>query len=44
MAKMGLLGYAANDHLPSGRCYIYEYLDRRPKLLEWVKPAYVPNY
>jgi hypothetical protein len=44
MAEMGPPGYAANDHLRSGRCYIYEYPDRSPKLLKWVKPAYVPDY
>jgi hypothetical protein len=42
--EMGPLGYAANDHLPSGRCYIYEYPDCRTKLLKWVKPAYTPGY
>ena len=41
---MGPLGYAANDHLPSGPWYIYEYPDRKPKLLKQVKPAYVPEY
>ena len=39
-AEMGPLGYTANDHLRSGRCYIYEYPDRRLKLLKWVKPDY----
>ena len=40
MAEMGPLGYAANDHLRSGRCYICEYFERRPKLLKRVKPVY----
>jgi hypothetical protein len=44
MAETGPLGQAANDHLRSGRCYIYEYFDRGPKLLKWVKPAYLPDY
>jgi branched-chain amino acid transport system substrate-binding protein len=41
---MGPLGYTANDHLPSGPWYIYEYPERKPKLLKQVKPAYVPEY
>jgi branched-chain amino acid transport system substrate-binding protein len=41
---MGPLGYTGDDHLPSGPWYIYEYPNRKPKLLEWVKPAYVPEY
>jgi branched-chain amino acid transport system substrate-binding protein len=41
---MGPLGYTRDDHLPSGPWYIYEYSDRKPKLLERVKPAYVPEY
>lgn len=41
---MGPLSYTRDDHLPSGPWYIYEYPDREPKLLERVKPAYVPNY
>jgi branched-chain amino acid transport system substrate-binding protein len=41
---MGPLGYTASDHLPSGPWFIYEYPDRRPKLLQEVKPAYVPEY
>jgi len=41
---MGPLGYTAKDHLPSGPWYIYEYPERKPKLLKRVKPAYVPEY
>lgn len=41
---MGPLSYTRDDHLPSGAWYIYEYPDREPKLLERVKPAYVPDY
>jgi branched-chain amino acid transport system substrate-binding protein len=41
---MGSLGYTANDHLPSGPWYVYEYPERKPKLLKQVKPAYVPEY
>lgn len=41
---MGSLGYTANDHLPSGPWYVYEYPDREPELLQRVKPAYVPEY
>lgn len=41
---MGPLSYTSGDHLPSGPWYIYEYPDRKPKLLERVKPAYVPDY
>jgi branched-chain amino acid transport system substrate-binding protein len=44
LTVMGPLGYTANDHLPSGPWYIYEYPDREPKLLKQVKPAYVPEY
>ncbi|HEX7279565.1 MAG TPA: ABC transporter substrate-binding protein, partial [Solirubrobacterales bacterium] len=31
---MGPLSYTTDDHLPSGPWFIYEYLDRKPKLLE----------
>jgi branched-chain amino acid transport system substrate-binding protein len=41
---MGPLGYTANDHLPSGPWYVYEYPERKPRLLKQVKPAYVPEY
>jgi branched-chain amino acid transport system substrate-binding protein len=41
---MGPLGYTASDHLPSGPWYVYEYPERKPKLLKQVKPAYVPEY
>lgn len=41
---MGPLSYTPDDHLPSGPWYIYEYPDRKPKLLERVDPAYVPEY
>jgi branched-chain amino acid transport system substrate-binding protein len=41
---MGPLSYTRDDHLPSGPWYIYEYPNREPKLLEQVKPAYVPDY
>lgn len=41
---MGPLIYTREDHLPSGSWYIYEYPNRKPKLLERVKPAYVPDY
>jgi branched-chain amino acid transport system substrate-binding protein len=41
---MGRLSYTPDDHLPSGAWYIYEYPNREPKLLERVKPAYVPDY
>lgn len=41
---MGPLRYTRGDHLPSGPWYIYEYPDRKPKLLKRVKPAYVPEY
>jgi branched-chain amino acid transport system substrate-binding protein len=41
---MGPLSYTRDDHLPSGSWYIYEYPDRKPKLLERVRPAYVPEY
>ena len=41
---MGSLSYTPDNHLPSGPWYIYEYSDRKPKLLERVKPAYVPEY
>lgn len=41
---MGPLSYTSDDHLPSGPWYIYEYPDRKPKLLERVKPAYIPDY
>ena len=41
---MGPLSYTRDDHLPSGPWYIYEYPDRKPKLLERVDPAYVPEY
>jgi branched-chain amino acid transport system substrate-binding protein len=41
---MGPLSYTSDDHLPSGPWYIYEYPDRKPKLLKQVKPAYVPEY
>ncbi|HST69177.1 MAG TPA: ABC transporter substrate-binding protein [Solirubrobacterales bacterium] len=41
---MGPLSYTPDNHLPSGPWYIYEYPDRKPKLLERVKPAYVPEY
>jgi len=41
---MGPLSYTREDHLPSGPWYIYEYPDRKPKLLERVKPAYLPDY
>jgi len=41
---MGSLGYTANNHLPSGSWYVYEYPDRKPRLLKRVTPAYVPKY
>lgn len=41
---MGPLSYTRDDHLPSGPWYIYEYPNREPKLLERVKPAYLPDY
>ena len=41
---MGPLSYTPDNHLPSGPWYIYEYPDRKPKLLERVEPAYVPEY
>ncbi len=41
---MGPLSYTRDDHLPSGPWYIYEYPDRKPKLLERLKPAYVAEY
>jgi branched-chain amino acid transport system substrate-binding protein len=41
---MGPLSYTSDNHLPSGPWYIYEYPERKPKLLERVKPAYVPRY
>jgi branched-chain amino acid transport system substrate-binding protein len=41
---MGPLSYTRDDHLPSGPWYIYEYPDRKPKLLKRVKPAYIPEY
>ncbi|HEU5063484.1 MAG TPA: ABC transporter substrate-binding protein [Solirubrobacterales bacterium] len=41
---MGPLSYTPDDHLPSGPWFVYEYPDRKPKLLERVKPAYVPEY
>ncbi len=41
---MGPLSYTRDDHLPSGPWYIYEYPDRKPKLLERITPAYVPEY
>ncbi|HUB98357.1 MAG TPA: ABC transporter substrate-binding protein [Solirubrobacterales bacterium] len=41
---MGPLRYTRDNHLPSGPWYIYEYPDRKPKLLEQVNPAYVPEY
>jgi branched-chain amino acid transport system substrate-binding protein len=41
---MGPLSYTRDDHLPSGPWYIYGYPDRKPKLLERVTPAYIPNY
>lgn len=44
MTVMGRLRYTRHDHLPSGGWYIYEYPDRKPKLLKKVRPAYVPEY
>lgn len=41
---MGPLSYTRDDHLPSGPWYMYEYPDRKPKLLKRVNPAYVPEY
>jgi branched-chain amino acid transport system substrate-binding protein len=41
---MGKLSYTRANHLPSGAWYIYEYADRKPKLVTKVKPAYVPEY
>jgi branched-chain amino acid transport system substrate-binding protein len=41
---MGPLSYTPDNHLPSGPWYIYEYPDRKPKLLERVTPAYLPEY
>lgn len=41
---MGPLSYTPDNHLPSGPWYIYEYPNRKPKLLERVEPAYVPKY
>lgn len=41
---MGYLSYTRDDHLPSGPWYIYEYPDRKPRLLQRVKPAYLPEY
>lgn len=41
---MGPLSYTRDNHLPSGPWYIYEYPERKPKLLKRVKPAYVPEY
>jgi branched-chain amino acid transport system substrate-binding protein len=41
---MGPLSYTRDDHLPSGPWYIYEYPERKPKLIERVRPAYVPEY
>jgi branched-chain amino acid transport system substrate-binding protein len=41
---MGPLSYTPDNHLPSGPWYIYEYPDRKPKLLERVAPDYVPEY
>lgn len=41
---MGPLGYTEDDHLPSGPWFIYEYPERKPKLLQRVEPAYVPEY
>lgn len=41
---MGPLSYTREDHLPSGPWYIYEYPERKPKLLKQVRPAYVPEY
>jgi len=39
-----LLSYTRDDHLPSGAWCIYEYPDRKPRLLDRVKPAYVPEF
>jgi branched-chain amino acid transport system substrate-binding protein len=41
---MGALSYTRDDHLPSGSWYVYEYPDRKPKLLKRVTPAYIPEY
>jgi branched-chain amino acid transport system substrate-binding protein len=41
---MGPLSYTRDDHLPSGPWYVYEYPDRKPKLLERVEPAFIPEY
>lgn len=41
---MGPLGYTVDDHLPSGPWFIYEYPERKPKLLQRVVPAYIPEY
>jgi hypothetical protein len=38
------IGYARDDHLPSGQWYIYESPNRKPELLNGVMPAYVPEY
>jgi branched-chain amino acid transport system substrate-binding protein len=41
---MGPLSYTPDNHLPSGPWYIYEYPERKPKLLKQVEPAYLPKY
>jgi branched-chain amino acid transport system substrate-binding protein len=41
---MGPLRYTSDDHLPSGPWYLYEYPERKPKLIERVKPAFLPEY
>ncbi|HEX6601777.1 MAG TPA: ABC transporter substrate-binding protein, partial [Solirubrobacterales bacterium] len=41
---MGPLSYTPNNHLPSGPWFVYSYPDRKPKLLERVKPAFLPEY
>jgi hypothetical protein len=40
----GPLSCTQDDHLPSGQWYNYEYPDRKPKLRERVRSAYVPGY
>jgi len=41
---MGPLSYTPDNHLPSGPWYMYEFPDRKPKLIKRVKPAYIPEY
>jgi branched-chain amino acid transport system substrate-binding protein len=41
---VGKLSYTPDDHHPHGTWPVYVYVDGKPKLVEKVKPAFIPEY